>query len=118
MKSLTQLACTGLTLILAFACHLSFASTPDDLILEKDTQVSEVLLPLSGKEIKMHTAGPKRGTSMKQVEAKFGKAMKYTQPRASHLLHDGTTLSSVFTLNQTLSSTQSAAQTDQHRLHQ
>lgn len=76
MKSLTQLACTGLTLILAFACHLSFASTPDDLMLEKDTQVSEVLIPLSGKEIQTHTAGPKRGTSMKQVEAKFGKAMK------------------------------------------
>lgn len=76
MKSLTQFAGTCLTLTLALAFYSSFTHASDEPIIEEHTEVSEVLVPLSAKEIKKHKAGPKRGASMKQVEAKYGKAIK------------------------------------------
>lgn len=40
------------------------------------TEVEEINIPLSGDTIKANTKGPIRGTSMKTVEAKYGKPLK------------------------------------------
>jgi hypothetical protein len=45
-------------------------------MIEKETTVNDIFIPLSGSDIHKNTVGPKRGTSMKQVETKFGKAIK------------------------------------------
>lgn len=76
MKSLTQFTYVCLSLIFVFACTSSYASTPSNTLIEKETKVTEMLIPLSGSEIKKNTAGPKRGMSMKQVENQYGKAIK------------------------------------------
>lgn len=76
MKSLTQITCSCFTLILAFACSVTYAQNMDSTIKQETSQASEVVIPLSGQEIKKNLVGPKRGTSMKQVEAKYGKALK------------------------------------------
>lgn len=76
MKSLTQMTHSCLGLILLIGCSVTYAENNATTVKQNDAQVSEVLMPLSGQEIKKHMVGPKRGTSMKQVEAKFGKAIK------------------------------------------
>lgn len=76
MKSLTQMTHSCLGLILLIGCSLTYAENKASTVTQSDAQVSEVVIPLSGQEIKKHMVGPKRGTSMKQVEAKFGKAIK------------------------------------------
>lgn len=64
MKSLTQITYSCFTLILAFACISAHAQNMDSTTKQESSHVSEVVIPLSGQEIKKNLADPKRGTSM------------------------------------------------------
>lgn len=72
MKLLTPFTCICLGLLLFISSIESHASDLET----HETQVKDVMIPLSGEQIKQHKVGPKRGQSMKQVELKFGKATK------------------------------------------
>ncbi|MGR6873718.1 hypothetical protein ACU6U9_15715 [Pseudomonas sp. HK3] len=76
MKSLTQIAYSCVSLILVLGCSLAYAQNMDDSLTQTSSKVTEVVIPLSGQDIKKNSAGPKRGMGMKQVETKYGKAIK------------------------------------------
>lgn len=80
MKSLTQITRTCLSLILLLGCSVTYADKMNDG-MTTTTDASDITIPLSGKEIKKNLVGPKRGTSMKQVEENFGKAIKIHPPK-------------------------------------
>jgi len=48
---------------------------------ETQTEVEEILIPLSGDEIKAKKVGPVRGMSMNSVKAKFGEPQKVHQAK-------------------------------------
>ncbi len=73
MKLFTQIAYLCVSLVLSFAAAHSFAEMTNN---EQQTEVSEILIPLSQDTIKQQANGPKRGMSMQAVEAEYGKAMK------------------------------------------
>jgi len=73
MKLFTQIAYISISFALSFATAHSFAEMTNN---EEQTEVSEVLIPLSQDTIKQQATDPKRGMSMKAVEAKYGKAIK------------------------------------------
>lgn len=73
MKLFTRIANICACLALSFAAAHSVAEVTNN---EQQTEVSEVLIPLSQDTIKQQADGPKRGMNMQSVEAEYGKAMK------------------------------------------
>ncbi|WP_353348030.1 hypothetical protein [Oceaniserpentilla sp. 4NH20-0058] len=74
MKSLQlHKSITAFTLLLC-ACISSYAN--ENEIVETHTEIEEISIPLSAKNIKQNSIGPTRGTSMNTVKQTYGEPIK------------------------------------------
>jgi hypothetical protein len=102
-------------MLLVLSSQAAFADHHADTMTDNEAKVTDVVIPLSGSHIKQNAIGPKRGTSMKTVQATYGQAIKVHPPKGKPPITRWDYPEFSVTLNPILSFTLSAALTDQYR---